>query len=340
MASTFSDKLRLELIATGEQSGSWGITTNANIGTLIEQAVAGVAAVSMIADTNYTLTANNGVSDEARCAVLSITSTLSLTATRDVVCPTKSKLYIVKNATTGGQSIRLKTTGGTGVTVASGTTAFVFCDGANVVDVLNAINAVTVRDALFTMQDDVDITKQMRFQLSAITTGTTRTLTVPDVSDTLVALAATQTLTNKTLTAPALTTPTITTPTISSGATLSGTFSGGTFTGTTHTNPDNTVQTLTDAATIAWDTSLGAVGTVTLGGNRIMGPPTNLKKGTYILHILQDGTGSRTITSWNAVFKWQSAIAPILTTTANRRDIFSFICDGTNLYGNAMLDVR
>lgn len=98
-------------------------------------------------------------------------------------------------------------------------------------------------------------------------------------------------------------------------------------------------QTLTDAATVNWDVSAGGVATLTLGGNRTMAAPTNLAVGTYILHVLQDGTGSRTIT-WNAVFKWQSAVAPTLTTTANRRDVFCFICDGTNLYGSAMLDVR
>ncbi len=98
-------------------------------------------------------------------------------------------------------------------------------------------------------------------------------------------------------------------------------------------------QTLTDGATISWDTSLGVVASVTLAGNRTMAAPTNLAVGTYILYVNQDATGSRTLT-WNAVFKWQSATAPTLSTGASKVDIFSFISDGTNLYGNAMLDVR
>ena len=98
-------------------------------------------------------------------------------------------------------------------------------------------------------------------------------------------------------------------------------------------------QTLTDAATISWDTSLGQVAYVTLGGNRTMAAPTNLKVGTYILHVLQDGSGSRTIT-WNSIFKWPAGVAPVLTTTAGRRDLFSFVCDGTNLYGSYLPDVR
>ena len=98
-------------------------------------------------------------------------------------------------------------------------------------------------------------------------------------------------------------------------------------------------QTLTDAATVTWDTSLGQIATVTLGGSRTMAAPTNLKVGTYILHVIQGGSGSYTLT-WNSVFKWPAGVAPTLTTTANRRDLFSFVCDGTNLYGSFLPDVR
>ena len=112
-----------------------------------------------------------------------------------------------------------------------------------------------------------------------------------------------------------------------------------TFTGTVTINANVSNQTLTDGATISWDVSLGAVATVTLGGNRTIAAPTNLKVGTYILHVVQDATGSRTLT-WNAVFKWPAAVAPTLTTTGSRRDIISFVCDGTNLYGSFLPDVR
>ena len=98
-------------------------------------------------------------------------------------------------------------------------------------------------------------------------------------------------------------------------------------------------QTLTDGSTINWDTSSGQVATVTLGGNRTVAAPTNLKVGTYILHVIQDTTGSRTLT-WNSVFKWTAGVAPPLTTTANARDVFSFVSDGTNLYGSFIPDVR
>jgi hypothetical protein len=79
-------------------------------------------------------------------------------------------------------------------------------------------------------------------------------------------------------------------------------------------------QTLTDAATIAWDAALGFNARVTLGGNRTMGAPTSLHDGlTYSLEITQDGTGSRTL-SWNAIFDWGDIGAPTLSTGVGKVD--------------------
>jgi len=90
--------------------------------------------------------------------------------------------------------------------------------------------------------------------------------------------------------------------------------------------------TLTDGATIDWNTNSGQVATVTLGGNRTFNAPTNLVNGGfYALEIVQDGTGSRTAT-WNSVFKFTGATAPTLTTTASAKDYLVFRSDGTNLY--------
>jgi len=112
-----------------------------------------------------------------------------------------------------------------------------------------------------------------------------------------------------------------------------------TFNGTVSSQANTLNQTLTDAATITWDVSAGQIATVTLGGNRTIAAPTNLKVTTYLLHVIQDGTGSRTLT-WNSVFKWPAGTAPPLTTTAAARDIFSFVSDGTNLYGSFLPNVK
>jgi len=86
----------------------------------------------------------------------------------------------------------------------------------------------------------------------------------------------------------------------------------------------NPEATLTDGATIAWDAQAEPVAKVTLGASRILGLPTNPVAGAFIsLLIIQDGTGSRTIT-WNAAFEFPSDAAPTLTTTADLADLFVF----------------
>ena len=126
--------------------------------------------------------------------------------------------------------------------------------------------------------------------------------------------------------------------TVTQNLTVSG---NTTLNGTTIDKSNSLSQTLTDGATINWDVALGRVATVTLGAaGRTMAAPTNLKVGTYILRVYQDGTGSRTITTWNAVFKWTAAVAPVLSTGASKLDIITFFSDGTNLYGSYLPDMR
>lgn len=92
---------------------------------------------------------------------------------------------------------------------------------------------------------------------------------------------------------------------------------------------------LTNAGTVAWDTELEVAAILTITGNCTMGAPTRLQVGqTYLLLVQQDGTGGRTM-AWNSAFKWPGGTAPVLSTAANAIDIFSFVSDGTNLYGVA-----
>lgn len=92
------------------------------------------------------------------------------------------------------------------------------------------------------------------------------------------------------------------------------------------------VQTLTDGASVDWDLDDGH-GSWTIGGNRTLNNPTNLTAGqTYILKVIQDGTGGRTIT-WSSTYKWTDGIDPVLSSAASAVDIFYFWSDGTNMYG-------
>jgi hypothetical protein len=146
MASTYSPSLRLELIGDGDQSGIWGQTTNNNLGYLLEQAVSGVIAITMT-DANYTLSNFNGVVDEARNQVLVMSG--ALTATRNVIAPLVEKTYIVKNSTSGSQSIQIIGSSGLGVTIPNGITALVYCDGTNFYNAITgSVGAFTVNGAL------------------------------------------------------------------------------------------------------------------------------------------------------------------------------------------------
>jgi hypothetical protein len=148
MASTYSPSLKITLIGDGDQAGIWGQTTNTNLGTLLEQAITGVESIIM-ADANYTLTSFNGVSDQARNAVLVVTG--SNTAVRDVIPPVAEKMYTVVNNTTGGYAIRVIGSTGTGVTIPNGYTALVYCNGTNFYQALSS-GASAVATSNYTIQ--------------------------------------------------------------------------------------------------------------------------------------------------------------------------------------------
>ncbi len=145
----------------------------------------------------------------------------------------------------------------------------------------------------FTLSDPADDTKRVRVDAVGITTGNTRVLTAPDADVTIAGLEAAQE-----------------------------------FTKTQNFN----ATTLTDAASIGWDASVNQVTSVTITAARTMAAPTNMVDGAvYVITVIQDGTGGYTM-SWNAVFKFAGATAPVVTATANARDTFVFISDGTNMY--------
>jgi hypothetical protein len=128
MASTYTTSLKIQEIATGEQPGVWGATTNTNW-TLIEQAVAGVVTINM-ANADYTLTNLNGVSDEARNMVIVATGTNS--GIKNVIAPqNQPKMYVISNQTTGGYAITIGAVSGSIVTIPNGVTAQVYTDGTN-----------------------------------------------------------------------------------------------------------------------------------------------------------------------------------------------------------------
>jgi hypothetical protein len=146
MPSSYTSSLRLTLPLTGELTGTWGDTVNSGITSLVDSSVAGTAAITLL-DANYTLSVADGVEDESRKMFVIMTGTL--TATRNVICPAASKLYFVRNSTTGGFAVTFKTSAGTGVSIPSGATQVaLYCDGTNVVDATNYISSLKLGAAL------------------------------------------------------------------------------------------------------------------------------------------------------------------------------------------------
>jgi hypothetical protein len=132
--STFSPSLRIELITTGTQAGTWGNTTNTNLGGLIESAIAGYTSVSVLA-TDQALTALNGAPDESRHMTLALTTTTG--AAFNVYAPPAEKTYVIYNASAHAATIFNSTVignttaAGLGVTIPTGKTVTVWSDGTN-----------------------------------------------------------------------------------------------------------------------------------------------------------------------------------------------------------------
>lgn len=135
MPSTYSANLRLELIASGEQGNTWGNTTNNNLGSLLEQAITGITEITSLP---VTLTALNGAADQSRALYLKVTAPLLADGT--ITAPATSKMYIVKNQTTGGFNITIKTSTSTGIVIPNGQTKIVYYDSI-ASDFVEAVNS-------------------------------------------------------------------------------------------------------------------------------------------------------------------------------------------------------
>ena len=168
MPSTYSPDLRIELIANGEQSGTWGATTNSNLGTLIEDAISGRAPVA-VTSANQALTALNGAADESRCAAVDLSiGVWGSPSNFNVYVPPVTKLYVVRNTDATytatvycGQSITPPTNiiaAGTGIAIPPGKTVLLRSDGTNIIEQLDHVvgnfsvggNATVTGNALIT----------------------------------------------------------------------------------------------------------------------------------------------------------------------------------------------
>jgi len=144
MSNTFS-ALKFEIIEVGGNDGTWGPIVNTNVGTAIEQAIAGMATLTTGDFTSNVCTltlSNSNAAQDARAACLNITATLTAAATLNV--PAIEKPYIVINGSSGGYAVTIKVSGQTGVSIPNGKACIVYNNGTDVVAAITYLSSLTL----------------------------------------------------------------------------------------------------------------------------------------------------------------------------------------------------
>lgn len=140
MPSTFSTNLAIELPGTGDQAGTWGATTNTNLGTLIEQAISGYVTQAVATGTDTTITIPNGATGVARNMYIELTGTGGTNT--NLIVPANKKLYFIFNNTSSGQ-VTVKVSGQTGVSVANGSKVILVSNGTDIVNATSYITGIS-----------------------------------------------------------------------------------------------------------------------------------------------------------------------------------------------------
>ena len=279
MASTYSTNLALELIGTGEQSGTWGTTTNTNLGTLLEQAISGYVtqAITDGASANTTITIPNGTTGVARNMFIEMTGALSVSST-SLIVPANKKMYFIFNNTSGGFAVTVKVSGQTGILVPNGKKVILTCNGTDIVEAHTAIVGNATMGGTLGVTGNTTLTGTLAVNTSGITTTATTFALLNATATTVNAFGAATALnlggdttiwTPTTGTTITLRTATATTATLFNTVATTVNFAGaattlaiGAATGTM--TLANATVAITNAATVG--TTLGVTGNTQLGG--------------------------------------------------------------------------
>ena len=203
--ATYVNDLRLKEIATGDEAGTWGTSTNTNL-ELIGEALGYGTQDCFSTDADATTTVADGATDPARAMYFKVTSSATLTATRTLtIAPnTISRVMFIENATTGSQSINISQGSGANVTIATGKTVVVYLDGAGsgaaVVDALALVDpgvtdtlaeVLVAGNASSGTNIELTTTDKVQFRDSAIYLNSSADGQLDIVADTEVQIAAT-----------------------------------------------------------------------------------------------------------------------------------------------------
>ena len=290
MTTSYTSSLRLVKQGDGENPNSWGTVLNDGMISLTDDAIAGYTTISIGSAATVTLSAVDGGQDQARKAFIEIIG--SVGGTHDdivILMPQKSKSYVINNKvsanTTASDTVKLKNDGaGTGYTVPFGSIGLVISNGTSVF----GTNATGLGFGTAASADigvcATNIADVSLADLRYVRTSATSTIVASDLH-------------------------------IKQGSLIVGTSS----------RAYNPILTLTDAASIAVDFSKGNNFLVTIGGNRTLELPTNCTAGqSGQIHIIQDGSGSKTL-AYNAAWQFVSAAVPTLSTGASDVDILCYV---------------
>jgi hypothetical protein len=249
MASTYSTNLALELIGTGDQAGTWGVTTNTNLGTLLEQAISGYVTQAVSTGTDTTITIPNGSTGVARNMYIELTGTGGTNT--NLIVPANKKLYFIFNNASG--AVTVKVSGQTGVSVPAGKKMILVSNGTDIVNGVNYIadfgtNSFTVTNLTATS--------------ATITNLIATTATVSDLSATVLR-AASASITNLALTSLTISSLSITNVSVASATVSSNlTLSGGTANGVLYLNGS---KVATSAADLTFTSTGLGIGTASPG---------------------------------------------------------------------------
>lgn len=290
MSSTFSTNLAIELIGTGDQAGSWGNTTNTNLGTLIEQAISGYVTQAMTTGNTTTITIPNGATGVARNMYIELTGTGGTNTV--LVVPSNKKLYFIYNNTTG--AVTVKVSGQTGVSVAAGEKTILVSNGTDVVAATSFISSASSSSANITTLTGTNLT---------YTNGTITNGTITNLSSTS-ANITTLTGTNLTYTNATITNLSSTSANISTLTGTTATYTNGTVANLSSTSANVTTLTGTNATITNIADGLGAIRNI---------PQSSAKNAPYTLQTSDNGTcilvNSGTVTVPNSTFAAGNAVS-------------------------------
>ena len=311
--ATYVNNLRLKEIATGDESGTWGTSTNTNLELIGEALGIGTEAITTNADT-HTTTVADGSSDAGRALYLKYTGTLDSACTITIGPNTMKRVQIIENATSGSQNIIISQGSGANVTIAAGKVAIVQLDGAGSgAAVLDVLTDLQLSDSLTLNGPTLTIGDATAEDTKIVFDGNAQDFYVgldDSADDLVIGLGSTVG----------------TTPAISVDENQNVTMPQIV---TASTSANISQVALTDG-TVSWDAKAAANAFLLLEENSTISAPSNAVEGAIIsIEVAQHASSGPYTLAWNAIFEFVGDETPTQTATDAKTDIYAFRYNGS-----------